>query len=91
MRQWDTLTEAYIQEYEARGIHLATTGNAHRELLRWGSWIKRRRPKPRLEDIGPEFLTRYIQERTPFKAKSTDYALISRMRCFGEFLVRACR
>ena len=88
MRQWDALTEAYIQEYEARGIHPATIDNAHRELLRWGGWMKRRRPKPRLEDIGPELLTRYIQERTPFKAKSTVYALMSRMRCFGEYLVR---
>jgi len=88
MRQWDALAEAYIQEYEARGIHPATIGNAHRELLRWGSWMKRRRPKPQLEDIGPELLTRYIQERTPFKSKATVYSLISRMRCFGEYLVR---
>lgn len=88
MRRWDTLADAYIQEYEARGISPATIGNAHREILRWGSWMKRRRPKPQLEDIGPELLTRYIQHRTPFKAKSTVYAVISRMRCFGDFLVR---
>ena len=88
MRRWDTLAEAYIQEYEARGIHPATVENAHRELMRWGSWMKRRRPRPQLEDIGPELLTRYIQDRTPFKSKSTIYSLMSRMRCFGDFLVR---
>ena len=88
MRRWDALTDLYIEAYEARGIHPATIGNAHRELLRWGSWMKRRRPKPRLEDIGPELLARYIQDRTPFKSKSTVYSVMSQMRCFGNFLVR---
>lgn len=88
MRRWDTLADAYIEEYEARGVGSATVENAHREILRWGSWMKRRRPKPRLEDIGPELLTRYIQDRTHFKSKSTIYSLMSRMRCFGNFLVR---
>ena len=88
MRRWDTLTDAYIQEYEARGVSSTTIDNAYREILRWGSWMKRRRPKPQLEDIGPELLTRYIQDRTPFKSKSTIYSLISRLRCFGDFLVR---
>ena len=88
MRRWDSLTDAYIEEYEARGINPATIENAHRELLRWGSWMKRRRPKPHLEDIGPELLVHYIKDRTPFKSKATIYSLMSRMRCFGDFLVR---
>lgn len=88
MRRWDTLAEGYIQEYEARGVNPATVENAHRELMRMGSWMKRRRPKPRLESIGAELLTRYIQDRTPFKSKSTVYSLISRLRCFGDYLVR---
>ena len=88
MRRWDALTDAYIKEYETRGIHPQTIDNAHRELMRMGSWMKRRRPKPRIEDIGPELLTRYIQGRTPFKSKSTIYSLMSRLRCFGNFLVR---
>ena len=88
MRRWDSLTDAYIQEYEARGIHPATIGNAYRELSRWGSWMKRRRPKPRIEEIGPELLSRYIQYRTPFRSKATIYSVMSRMRCFGDYLVR---
>lgn len=88
MRRWDSLTDAYIEEYEARGISPATIEHAHRELLRCSSWMKRRRPKPRLEDIGPELLVHYIKDRTPFKSKATIYSLMSRMRCFGDFLVR---
>ncbi len=88
MRRWDTLLDAYIEEYETRGIHPQTIDNAHRELMRMGNWMKRRRPKPRLEDIGPELLTRYIQHRTPFKSKATIYSVMSHMRCFGNYLVR---
>jgi hypothetical protein len=32
MRRWDSLTDAYIEENEARGINPATIENAHREL-----------------------------------------------------------
>ena len=88
MRRWDTLLDAYIEEYETRGIHPQTIDNAHRELMRMGNWMKRRRPKPRLEDIGPELLTRYIQHRTPFKSKATIYSVMSHLRCFGNYLVR---
>lgn len=88
MRRWDALADGYVQEYEARGVHPATVENAHRELMRMGSWMKRRRPKPRLEDIDAELLTRYIQDRTPFKAKATIYSVMSQIRCFGDYLVR---
>jgi len=88
MRRWDGLVETYIKEYEARGIHPATIYSVHRELDRWGNWLKRRRPKPRLEEMDPDLLVRYIQIRTPFKSKSTIYSVMSRMRGMGDFLVR---
>ncbi len=88
MRRWDSLVEAYIQEYEARGISPSTIHNVHRELERWGNGMKRRRPKPRLEAIEPQLLVRYIQHRTPFRAKSTVYSVLSQMRGIGDFLVR---
>lgn len=88
MRRWDTLGEAYIKEYEARGVHPATIGCIQREIERLGGWMKRRRPKPALEDIGSDLLIRYIRDRTTFKSKSTIYSIMSRMRGFGDFLVR---
>jgi site-specific recombinase XerD len=88
MRRWDTLADAYIEEYRARGINPATTACVQRELERLGGWMKRRRPRPQLEDIGSDLLIRYIRDRTTFKSKSTIYSIMSRMRGFGDFLVR---
>lgn len=88
MRRWDSLVDTYIEEYVARGIHPATIENVHRELQRWGNWMKRRRPRPHLEAIEPDLLVRYLQHRTPFKSKATVYSVMSRMRGMGNFLVR---
>jgi site-specific recombinase XerD len=88
MRRWDSLVDTYIEEYVARGIHPATIENVHRELQRWGNWMKRRRPRPQLEAMEPDLLVRYLQHRTPFKSKATVYSVMSRMRGMGNFLVR---
>jgi site-specific recombinase XerD len=88
MRRWDSLLEAYIEEYEARGIGRETIGNVRRELERLGSWLKRRRPKPRLEEMPAELLISYIRDRTTFKSKATISGVMSKMRGFGDFLVR---
>ncbi len=85
MRRWDGLVDAYIEEYVTRGIHPATIDNVHRELERWGNWLKRRRPRPRLEEIDPELIVGYIQGRTHFKSKATIYSVMSRMRGMGNF------
>lgn len=88
MRRWDSLLEAYIEEYVARGIDPATIHHVRSELERFGNWLKRRRPKPKLESMPAELLIRYIRERTPFKAKSTVSSVMSRLRGMGDFLVR---
>ncbi len=87
MRRWDSLVDAYIKEYEARGLTEDYVTHVQRELERWGNWLKRRRPKPRLEEISADLHVRYIQERTAFRAKATVYGVLSKMRCFGDFLV----
>lgn len=87
MRRWDSLVDAYIEAYMARGISAAYIEHVHRELERWGSWLKRRRPRPRLEEISPDLHVRYIQERTAFRAKSTVAGVMSKMRGFGDQLV----
>jgi hypothetical protein len=37
--------------------------NVRRELERWGNWMKRRRPRPKLEALEPQLLIRYIEQR----------------------------
>lgn len=87
MRRWDGLAGAYIEEYRARGVGDAYVTHVERELERWGAWLKRRRPRPRLEEISPELHVRYLQGRTAFRAKATVYGVISKMRGFGDYLV----
>ena len=88
MRRWDGLVDAYLEEYVARGVSAGMIDNVRRELERWGSWMKRRRPRPKLEELEPELIIRYIEQRTPFRSKATVYSVMSRMRGMGDFLVR---
>jgi len=87
MRRWDALVDRYIEEYVARGLAGSYVETTRRELERWGNWLKRRRPRPRLEEMSADLHVRYIQERTVFRAKATVYGVLSKMRCFGDFLV----
>jgi integrase/recombinase XerD len=50
--------------------------------------MKRRRPRPTLESVDAELLTRYIESRSSFRAKSTVYGTLSTMRGMGDHLVR---
>lgn len=87
MRRWDVLAAACIEGYKARGVSKDYITHVERELERWGAWLKRRRPRPRLEEIPPDFHVRFVQGRTAFKAKATVYGVISKMRDFGDYLV----
>jgi len=88
MRRWDRLVDAYIEEYRARGICAATVAHTAARLMRWGSWMKSRRPRPALEAIDAELLTRYLDHSAHFRAKTTVYGTLSTMRGFGDYLVR---
>jgi site-specific recombinase XerD len=88
MRRWDGLVDKYIAEYSARGIAGDTVMNNRRELERWGTWMKHRRPRPQLEKIEPTLLIDYIEQRSAFRSKATVSGVVSKMRCMGEFLVR---
>lgn len=88
MRRWDNLVDQYMKEYSSRGCAQGTVEGIRRELDKWGIWMKRRRPKPRLEEIDSELLIRYIGDRSVFHSKATISSVVSKMRCMGEFLVR---
>lgn len=87
MRRWDALADAYIEEYKARGVSEDYISHVGREIERWGAWLKRRRPKPKLDSIAADLHVRYVQDRTAFRARTTVYGVISKMRGFGDYLV----
>jgi site-specific recombinase XerD len=95
MKDWDRLEDLYIEEYAARGIAAATVKNVRRELDRLGCWLKHRRPRPSLEELGAasgsgaELLIEYVRSRTAYRAKATVSGVMSIMRGWGEFLVRS--
>lgn len=90
MRRYDGVSEEYVTECTASGKTPGTIERIARELERFGSWLKRRRPKPKLEDVNAEVLTKYLAKRGAFKSKATLSGVMSTLRCFGEFLMRKC-
>jgi site-specific recombinase XerD len=88
MKRWDGLVDGYIKSCESRGLSEATLIGVRNELDRWGCWMKRRRPKPNLEEVEGLMLIEYIRSRTRFHAKTTVSSVTSKMRCMGEYLVQ---
>jgi site-specific recombinase XerD len=89
MRRWDGLVERYLEEYGAAGRAPDTVFGIRRELERCGNWLKRRRPRPSLEEVDCDLLTEYLQARSAFHAKSTLSGVLSKLRGWGEFLLRS--
>jgi len=88
MRRWDRLAEGYLSECEARGLAPQTLERMAGEVDRWGSWLKRRRPRPSLDEIDADLITRYLTGRASFRAKSTLASILGVMRGMGDYLVR---
>ena len=88
MRRWDRMMDGYMDEYLGRGRAPGTVARVAQILSAWGQWMKRRRPRPRLEKVGVELLTAYMRSRGSFRSKSTVYGTLSVMRGMGDYLVR---
>jgi len=88
MRRWDNLVEEYTINLTTLGKSPDYVQNTRRELERWGQWLKRRRPRPKLEQVDGDLVIEYIRTRSAFRARTTVQAITSKMRCFGDFLVR---
>jgi site-specific recombinase XerD len=88
MRGWDQLLDGYVAEYGARGVAAGSVRRVSGVLERWGQWMKRCRPRPKVEAIDAALITRYMRSRKSFRAKATVYGTLSVMRGMGEFLVR---
>lgn len=87
MRRWNGLVDEYLAMCEARGLASATVEQRRRELERWGSWLRRRRPRPRLEEVDAQLVIAYVRSRTAFRSKATVATTMSVMRAMGGFLV----
>lgn len=87
MRRWDGLVEKYLALQVTRGLAEATIGARRRELSRLGVWLKGRRPRPALDEVGADLLVRYVSSRSPFHSRSTVCGIVSDLRSMGELLV----
>ena len=87
MKQWDSLVDEYQRACEARGLSQESLRSIRDELDRLGCWLKRRKPKPQLEEVDGQTLIAYLRRRTHFRAKSTVCSVASKLRCLGEYLV----
>lgn len=87
MRRWARLQDSYMEEYRARGLSPETVACTESRLDRWGRWLKKRRPRVVIEQIGVEAITHYIATCTSFRSKATVYGTLSTMRGFGDYLV----
>lgn len=87
MRSWDRLVDEYMEQYGMRGLASETIVSRRRELDRLGCWLKNRRPRPKLEEVGSDLLIAYIRSRTAYRAKTTVGKTMSDLRGLGEFLV----
>jgi integrase/recombinase XerC len=88
MRRWDGLVDEFVRECETRGLSPATILSRRSELMRFGAWLKRRRPRPALDAVTMEQVAEYIRSRTAFHAKSSVCGVVSHLRMMGEFLVK---
>ena len=88
MRRWDAVVEGYLDEVRARGVAETRRQQVQRELDRWGSWMRHRRPRPVLEQIGSDLLLQYLRVRTRFRSKATVSGVMSVLRGMGDYLVR---
>jgi integrase/recombinase XerC len=88
MKRWDGLADEYLRECETRGLAKSTIQTRCTELMLWGTWLKRRRPQPALEEVTAEQIIEHIRRRTAFHTKSSICCVVSHMRGMGEFLVR---
>jgi integrase/recombinase XerD len=87
MKRWDGLLEKYVSLQHTRGLAASTIDARARELVLFGNWLKARRPKPMLEDVGADHIVAYVRSRSAFHSRSTVASVTSILRSMGEFLV----
>jgi hypothetical protein len=87
MKRWDGLVDECLKVCEARGLGQEYLENTRHELDRRGCWLKRRKPRPRLEEIDGQSIIACLRGRTRFRSKATVAGVASKLRCMGEFAI----
>lgn len=87
MSRWENLVDGFLKEYAARDVSESQVRNRERELIKFGIWLKRKKPSPKIEDISLELIHEYIKSRTTFLAKASVWAVIGSLRVMGDYLV----
>lgn len=88
MRRWESLVDGYLRYCETQGLMEATRRGREAELTRWGRWLRRRRPRPAVEQINADVVLAYLRTRAAFHAKVTVAGVMTHLRGMGEHLVR---
>jgi len=88
MRRWESLVDGFLRTCEVQGLSEATRRAREAELARMGRWLRRRRPRPTLEQVDTDMVVAYLTSRSAFRAKSTIAGTTSHVRMMGEYLVR---
>lgn len=84
----DGLKSRYLRYCEMRGLAETTVYMRGLEIDKFYGWISRQRPFIKLEDMKGEEMISYIKSRSVFRSKVTVYGVVSRLRDFGEYLLR---
>lgn len=87
MRRWDNLVDGFLKEYSVRDISIGQVRNRERELAKFGIWLKRKKPTPKIEDISLDLIHEYIKSRTTFLSKTSVVGVIGALRAMGDYLV----
>lgn len=87
MRRWDNLVDGFLKEYSARDISKHQIRNRENELAKFGIWLKRKKPSPKIEDISLELIHEYLKSRTTFLSKASTCAVIGSLRLIGDYFV----
>lgn len=88
MRRWDSIVSKYSEFMKGQDLSEATIACRVSEIGKFGLNLKTRRPIPVIEDLKEEHFSFYLKSRTKFKSKPTTRAIMSHLRCFGDFLAR---
>lgn len=88
MYHWENLVEKYLRDMKICGLSRNYIEGTEYELDKFGVWLRKRKPKPGIGDINAEHITGYMKSRTAFSSKSTVSGIVSKLRRWGEFLVK---
>ncbi len=81
MKRWENLVDGFLRFCKTQGLSEATLLTREAELARLGRWLRRRRPRPTLEQVDTDMVVEYLRSRSAFRAKPTIAGTTSHVGC----------